>query len=72
MVATINIPGSQYFDYFDGTKAECKAWLEEKERVYQERYGGTWYNAYAPARMTSNSDAKTWRHHDGTRVIKGL
>ena len=72
MVATVNLPGSSHFRYFVGTKAECEAWLEETRREYQESFGGTWYNAYGPARLTPNKVARTWKYLDGTRVIRGL
>jgi hypothetical protein len=72
MVATVNLPGSSHFKYFVGSKAECKAWLEKTRNEYEERFGGTWYNAYSPARTISNAKAKQWKYRDGSPVIKSL
>jgi hypothetical protein len=72
MVATINLPGSGHFKYFVGTKAACEAWLDRKKTEYQNAFGGTWYSAYSPARLTPNATAKTWKYRDGSRVIKNL
>lgn len=72
MVATVNLPGSSHFKYFVGSQVECKAWLKKMEADYQERFGGTWYSAYAPGRVTSNAEAKKWKYRDGSKVIKSI
>lgn len=72
MVATINLPGSKHFKYFVGSKSECMIWLEKKKEEYQERFGGVWYAAYSPERISTNRVARTWRYKDGSRVIKSL
>jgi hypothetical protein len=69
MVATVNLPGSSYFAYFVGTKKECQQWLEDTQNEYQNRFEGTWYNAYSPARITTNKDASKWKYLDGSKVI---
>lgn len=72
MVATVNLPGSSNFKYFVGSKAECEKWLEQKKAEYQERFGGTWYSAYSPAKTVSNAEAKKWKYRDGSPVVKSL
>lgn len=72
MVATVNLPGSSHFKYFVGSKSDCELWLETVKEDYQNRFGGTWYNAYGPARVTPNAEARKWRYRDGSRVIKSL
>ncbi|TXH48798.1 MAG: hypothetical protein E6Q97_24085 [Desulfurellales bacterium] len=72
MIATVNLPGSSHFNYFRGTKTECEQWLADMESEYQEQFGGTWWNAYAPARITNEKTARTWKYRDGSRVIREL
>lgn len=72
MVATVNLPGSSHFKYFVGSKSQCEQWLEKTKEEYQDRFGGTWYNAYGPARLTSNTEAKKWKYRDGSKVIRSL
>ena len=70
MFATVNLPGSQYFVYFGpATEKDCDAWLNKKEKALKEECGGLWFNAYAPALITSNKVARSWKYRDGTRVI---
>jgi len=69
MVATTNLPGSQYFAYFVGSREDCEAWLEQRKAELQRECGGLWFNAYGPARIVSNREASTWRYRDGSRVV---
>lgn len=69
MVATVNLPGSSYFAYFQGPRAACRVWLAAKEREHQQKYQGTWCQTFSPGRITSNAVARTWRYRDGRPVI---
>lgn len=70
MYATINLPGSQHFRYHGpATRAECEAWLNEQKQSYQDRFGGAWFGAYAPARIITNKVARSWKYRDGNRVF---
>ena len=72
MIATVNLPGSQHFDYHVGTKQDCEAFLLQKEIEYKARFGGAWYSAYSPARIVPNSVGRRWKFRDGSNVIKGI
>lgn len=69
MVATTNLPGSKYFNYFIGTRKECEEWLDCKADEFKKMDQGLWYACYSPAKITSNKEAAKWKYRDGTKVI---
>lgn len=69
MIATINLPGSQYFDWFHGRKKDCELWLEEKAEECKQNHGGNWYSVYNPGKIVADKIALGWRYRDGSRVI---
>lgn len=72
MYGTINLPGSQHFDYYGpAPKAECEEWILAKEREHKDLYGGAWASTFLPARIVPNKEAERWKYRDGRRVIRG-
>lgn len=70
MYATINLPGSNHFQYYGpSTRKDCAAWLEEQKTRHQDEHGGTWTSTYLPARIVSNREAESWKYRDGSRVV---
>ena len=69
MFATTNLPGSSHFRYFQGTKAECEAWLVKREDRCKDMHQGLWFNVYSPAQIITNKEASKWRYRDGNKVF---
>ena len=71
MYATINLPGSSYFQYYGpAAKPECQDWLASKKQEFQQAYGGAWFSAYSPFNIVPNKTAKRWKYRDGTKVVR--
>ena len=70
MYATINLPGSQHFEYYGpDSKAKCEAWLESRVAELLETEQIT---SLLPQQVVSDREARSWRYLDGRSVGCGV
>lgn len=69
MIAHINLPGSQHFDWMRGTRKECEEWLAKQKEAHKNLYQGAWTSTYFPNDILTEREARKWRYADGDRCF---
>lgn len=68
MYATINLPGSQHFEYYGpASRQSCQGWLNARTAELGKTELIT---SLLPQQILPNKEVESWKYRDGSKVIR--